>query len=104
MKNRKTKFRFSVFNFYQQDGNRLCGLETKLSPKLGNALSDFDQLFEDKLSNIIAKDLEVYKQHKQSNTIDFFCSLSLLQYSPRAITRVGLRSACSNLKIEIHRH
>ena len=66
--------------------------------------SDLKQVLEDKLSNNIAKDQEVYKEHKLSNTIDFFCSILLLHYSPRAITRVGFRSACSNLKIEIHQN
>ena len=35
---------------------------------------------EDKLFNIIAKEPEVYKEHKLSTTIDFICSLLLPHY------------------------
>ena len=75
MKNRKTKFRFLVFDFYQQDGDSLCGIETKRSPKLLQRVrGDLVPVVKDKLFNIIAKEPE---EHKLSITIDFICSLLL---------------------------
>ena len=70
-----------VFDFYQQDGDSLCGIETKRSPKLLQRVrGDLVPVVKDKLFNIIAKEPEVYKEHKLSITIDFICSLLLPHY------------------------